>query len=130
CGVEGCGKGFARGEHLKKHVRRIHTWEQPYECPYDGCGKTFGRRDTLAAFEGAFAWLGAGSRGFSYISSRLASSTTHDSRPTHHRDQAPSHPHAIHSSTDVHSSFTAHCPYIPVHSLLFHHQKRHKTAFY
>ncbi|KAJ7603531.1 hypothetical protein DFH06DRAFT_1022153 [Mycena polygramma] len=48
CGVKGCGKGFVRGEHLKRHVRGIHTWEKPYECLYDGCGKTFSRRDNLA----------------------------------------------------------------------------------
>ncbi|KAJ7029688.1 hypothetical protein C8F04DRAFT_962654 [Mycena alexandri] len=48
CGVEGCGKGFVRGEHLKRHVRSIHTYEKPHTCPYEGCGKTFSRRDNLA----------------------------------------------------------------------------------
>ncbi|KAJ7173305.1 hypothetical protein C8R46DRAFT_867130, partial [Mycena filopes] len=48
CSVEGCGKGFVRGEHLKRHVRSIHTYEKPYQCPYDGCGKVFSRRDNLA----------------------------------------------------------------------------------
>lgn len=28
CDVEGCGKCFARGEHLKRHVRSIHTNEK------------------------------------------------------------------------------------------------------
>ena len=28
CEVEGCGKCFARGEHLKRHVRSIHTYEK------------------------------------------------------------------------------------------------------
>ena len=28
CDVEGCGKCFARGEHLKRHVRSIHTYEK------------------------------------------------------------------------------------------------------
>jgi hypothetical protein len=28
CEVEGCGKCFARGEHLKRHVRSIHTHEK------------------------------------------------------------------------------------------------------
>lgn len=28
CDVEGCGKLFARGEHLKRHVRSIHTYEK------------------------------------------------------------------------------------------------------
>ncbi|KAJ7664771.1 hypothetical protein B0H17DRAFT_836078, partial [Mycena rosella] len=28
CKVSGCGKCFARGEHLKRHVRSIHTYEK------------------------------------------------------------------------------------------------------
>ena len=28
CGVGGCGKLFARGEHLKRHIRSIHTYEK------------------------------------------------------------------------------------------------------
>ena len=28
CDVDGCGKCFARGEHLKRHVRSIHTYEK------------------------------------------------------------------------------------------------------
>jgi hypothetical protein len=28
CDVKGCGKCFARGEHLKRHVRSIHTYEK------------------------------------------------------------------------------------------------------
>lgn len=28
CEVNGCGKCFARGEHLKRHVRSIHTNEK------------------------------------------------------------------------------------------------------
>ncbi|KAK6977690.1 C2H2-type domain-containing protein [Favolaschia claudopus] len=48
CEVAGCGKGFVRGEHLKRHVRSIHTHEKPYQCPEVGCGKIFSRRDNLA----------------------------------------------------------------------------------
>ncbi|KAJ7880177.1 hypothetical protein B0H13DRAFT_1630473 [Mycena leptocephala] len=48
CAVEGCGKCFVRGEHLKRHVRSIHTYEKPHKCPYEGCGKAFSRRDNLA----------------------------------------------------------------------------------
>ncbi|KAJ7693208.1 hypothetical protein B0H17DRAFT_886256, partial [Mycena rosella] len=48
CGVAGCGKGFVRGEHLKRHVRSIHTYDKPHACPYEGCGKAFSRRDNLA----------------------------------------------------------------------------------
>jgi hypothetical protein len=28
CKVPGCGKCFARGEHLKRHVRSVHTYEK------------------------------------------------------------------------------------------------------
>ncbi|THH30233.1 hypothetical protein EUX98_g3947 [Antrodiella citrinella] len=47
CRVNGCGKCFARGEHLKRHVRSIHTNEKPHKCPYPGCGKDFSRHDNL-----------------------------------------------------------------------------------
>ncbi|EJF67379.1 hypothetical protein DICSQDRAFT_47472 [Dichomitus squalens LYAD-421 SS1] len=47
CKVTGCGKCFARGEHLKRHVRSIHTNEKPHKCPYPGCGKEFSRHDNL-----------------------------------------------------------------------------------
>ncbi|PPQ80455.1 hypothetical protein CVT26_003893 [Gymnopilus dilepis] len=47
CDVEGCGKCFARGEHLKRHVRSIHTYEKPHKCLYPGCGKDFSRHDNL-----------------------------------------------------------------------------------
>ncbi|EMD42352.1 hypothetical protein CERSUDRAFT_79927 [Gelatoporia subvermispora B] len=47
CKVAGCGKCFARGEHLKRHVRSIHTNEKPHKCPFLGCGKEFSRHDNL-----------------------------------------------------------------------------------
>ncbi|KAF9469514.1 hypothetical protein BDZ94DRAFT_1150897 [Collybia nuda] len=47
CEVDGCGKLFARGEHLKRHVRSIHTYEKPHRCPYPGCNKDFSRHDNL-----------------------------------------------------------------------------------
>ena len=69
CKVPGCGKCFARGEHLKRHVRSIHTNEKrelpsyplcactmltarllsslAHKCPYPGCGKDFSRHDNL-----------------------------------------------------------------------------------
>ncbi|KAJ3489753.1 hypothetical protein NLI96_g1883 [Meripilus lineatus] len=47
CKVNGCNKCFARGEHLKRHVRSIHTNEKPHKCPFPGCGKDFSRHDNL-----------------------------------------------------------------------------------
>ncbi|KAF8074549.1 hypothetical protein FPV67DRAFT_586826 [Lyophyllum atratum] len=47
CEVDDCGKCFIRGEHLKRHVRSIHTNDKPHPCPYPGCGKSFSRRDNL-----------------------------------------------------------------------------------
>ncbi|KAF5316590.1 hypothetical protein D9619_006615 [Psilocybe cf. subviscida] len=47
CVVAGCGKCFVRGEHLKRHVRSIHTYDKPHPCPYEGCDKSFSRRDNL-----------------------------------------------------------------------------------
>ncbi|KAG7451870.1 uncharacterized protein BT62DRAFT_959770 [Guyanagaster necrorhizus] len=47
CSVEGCGKCFHRGEHLKRHIRSIHTHEKPFKCTYPDCEKFFNRHDNL-----------------------------------------------------------------------------------
>ncbi|KAI9314834.1 hypothetical protein BX666DRAFT_1861828 [Dichotomocladium elegans] len=47
CQAEGCGKVFKRSEHLKRHIRSIHTMEKPFECPYQSCHKRFSRSDNL-----------------------------------------------------------------------------------
>ena len=44
CKVPGCGKCFKRSEHLKRHIRSIHTDDKPFTCH---CGKTFSRHDNL-----------------------------------------------------------------------------------
>lgn len=45
CKVPGCGKLFKRSEHLKRHIRSIHTDEKPYQCQV--CHKRFSRHDNL-----------------------------------------------------------------------------------
>ncbi|KAG6374630.1 hypothetical protein JVT61DRAFT_3994 [Boletus reticuloceps] len=47
CHAEGCGKCFVRGEHLKRHIRSIHTDEKPWTCTYENCNRAFSRRDNL-----------------------------------------------------------------------------------
>ncbi|THU93604.1 hypothetical protein K435DRAFT_669959, partial [Dendrothele bispora CBS 962.96] len=47
CSVEGCGKCFHRGEHLKRHIRSIHTHEKPFKCTFPSCDKHFNRHDNL-----------------------------------------------------------------------------------
>ena len=47
CKVPGCGKCFKRSEHLKRHVRSIHTDEKPFMCPFPNCHKRFSRHDNL-----------------------------------------------------------------------------------
>ncbi|KAL0953377.1 hypothetical protein HGRIS_004617 [Hohenbuehelia grisea] len=34
CDVKDCGKGFVRGEHLKRHIRSIHTYEKRMCLPH------------------------------------------------------------------------------------------------
>ncbi|ORZ00697.1 hypothetical protein BCR43DRAFT_432607 [Syncephalastrum racemosum] len=47
CTADNCGKVFKRSEHLKRHIRSIHTLEKPFECPYQSCHKRFSRSDNL-----------------------------------------------------------------------------------
>ncbi|KAI5885003.1 uncharacterized protein SCHCODRAFT_02594118 [Schizophyllum commune H4-8] len=47
CVAEGCGKLFVRKEHLKRHVKSLHTEDKPHVCPYPHCEKRFSRRDNL-----------------------------------------------------------------------------------
>ncbi|KAG0167123.1 hypothetical protein DFQ28_004684 [Apophysomyces sp. BC1034] len=47
CKHDDCGKVFKRSEHLKRHIRSIHTLEKPFECPYHSCSKRFSRSDNL-----------------------------------------------------------------------------------
>ncbi|KAJ7850473.1 hypothetical protein B0H13DRAFT_1550552, partial [Mycena leptocephala] len=47
CKVEGCGKCFRRGEHLRRHISSIHTHEKPFPCTFPSCHKYFNRHDNL-----------------------------------------------------------------------------------
>ncbi|KAF9148305.1 hypothetical protein BG015_009958 [Linnemannia schmuckeri] len=47
CMIDDCGKLFKRSEHLKRHVRSVHTLEKPFTCPYKDCPKSFSRSDNL-----------------------------------------------------------------------------------
>ena len=65
CKVEDCGKCFSRGEHLKRHIRSIHTHEKrghpallsrtcilmilaiAFKCGFPSCDKFFNRHDNL-----------------------------------------------------------------------------------
>ncbi|KAI8598449.1 hypothetical protein EDD21DRAFT_187803 [Dissophora ornata] len=47
CIFDDCGKLFKRSEHLKRHVRSVHTLEKPFPCTFPGCPKRFSRSDNL-----------------------------------------------------------------------------------
>ncbi|KAH9932431.1 hypothetical protein B0H21DRAFT_93485 [Amylocystis lapponica] len=51
CKVEGCRKVFIRSEHLKRHVRSLHTLEKRYFCALPFCDKAFARRDNMLQHE-------------------------------------------------------------------------------
>jgi len=48
CTYAGCGRVFKRSEHLKRHIRSIHTLERPFHCPHPHCTKRFSRSDNLS----------------------------------------------------------------------------------
>ena len=41
-----CSKTFRRSEHLKRHVRSVHSTERPFHCQF--CDKKFSRSDNLS----------------------------------------------------------------------------------
>ncbi|SCV05699.1 LANO_0H13234g1_1 [Lachancea nothofagi CBS 11611] len=41
-----CPKAFRRSEHLKRHIRSVHSSERPFHCCY--CDKKFSRSDNLS----------------------------------------------------------------------------------
>ncbi|KAL4066376.1 hypothetical protein V8B97DRAFT_1041597 [Scleroderma yunnanense] len=46
CEVVECGRAFVRAEHLKRHMKSIHT-NEVYPCPEPGCIREFSRADNL-----------------------------------------------------------------------------------
>jgi hypothetical protein len=44
---DSCRQSFARPEHLRRHVRTVHSDERPYACRVPRCGKAFSRGDNL-----------------------------------------------------------------------------------
>ncbi|KAI5455247.1 hypothetical protein NCC49_000063 [Naganishia albida] len=47
CPVPSCGACFKRREHVKRHIRGLHTEDKPYDCRFPGCKSTFTRGDNL-----------------------------------------------------------------------------------
>jgi len=43
---ESCTKAFRRSEHLKRHIRSVHSNIRPFPCKF--CDKKFSRSDNLA----------------------------------------------------------------------------------
>ncbi|AET38043.1 C2H2-type zinc finger protein Ecym_2301 [Eremothecium cymbalariae DBVPG len=41
-----CTKAFRRSEHLKRHIRSVHSTDRPFPCTY--CDKKFSRSDNLS----------------------------------------------------------------------------------
>lgn len=52
CPVAGCNKHFSTSGHARRHSR-IHAALRPFECPHDGCGATFTRRDNCTQHQRA-----------------------------------------------------------------------------
>ncbi|KAI5998272.1 hypothetical protein EDD15DRAFT_313854 [Pisolithus albus] len=47
CPYPGCAKTFSRNEHVKRHIKCLHSDEEGWVCQYggDACRKTFPRKD-------------------------------------------------------------------------------------
>ncbi|KAI6124285.1 hypothetical protein EV401DRAFT_1943454 [Pisolithus croceorrhizus] len=47
CPYPGCAKTFSRNEHVKRHIRCLHSDDEGWTCQYGGdmCRKTFTRKD-------------------------------------------------------------------------------------
>jgi uncharacterized Zn-finger protein len=42
-----CPKKFLRPEHLRRHIKTVHSSDRPYVCKVSQCGKAFSRGDNL-----------------------------------------------------------------------------------
>lgn len=39
-----CSRGFYKKQEMLDHVRQYHTMETPFQCDFEGCGKSFSRK--------------------------------------------------------------------------------------
>ncbi len=45
CTIEECGKIFNQQKELIYHLQRDHSIQEPYTCPFPGCGTTFAEKN-------------------------------------------------------------------------------------
>ncbi|CAE6468905.1 unnamed protein product [Rhizoctonia solani] len=66
-----CGQAFDRPSSLQTHMN-THTGEQPYQCPYEGCGRKFSVKSNMRRHLSV------------HEQPRMTDAETEDSRNSHH----------------------------------------------